>query len=178
MKIYIPKHLESLEIIKNLRDLIKGYGANPIENSNSSTINKFQDPVKNFISICSNGKLDEVMLGYYSNIFYCVKGTGKVFNYLIELIKLCNEDIEISCTYNMESIKIELSRIPYSNEVIFRDSLMDFLSNLIYFKEFNLTCSDEVYNLLTIEETRNFNLNFNPSLRSYNIIKLKYKEEE
>ena len=31
----------------------------------------------------------------------------------------------------------------------------------IYFKEFNLTCSDEVYNLLTIEETRNFNLNFN-----------------
>ena len=136
MKIYIPKHLKSLEIIKNLCALIEEYGANPIENSNSSTINKFQDPVKNFISICSNGKLDEVMLGYYSNIFYCVKGTGKVFNYLIELIKLCNEDIEISCTYNMESIKIELSRIPYSNEVIFRDSLMDFLSSLIYFKEF------------------------------------------
>jgi hypothetical protein len=91
MKIFIPKNLTNIEIISQLKKMIDGYEdyyeetSNPFDNYYYYLKN---DDVKRFISLCldetkidSSQEYSEV-LNYICRLFYSVKGTPLVFDYI------------------------------------------------------------------------------------------------
>lgn len=99
------------------------------------------DPVKRFIDLCLPKDLVDRQdtINYLSALFYSVKGTYKVFDYLIfhNLIDSSRSRI----TYTAREIKIEISKIGVNKE-IFCSALEDFLEALLYFESLKIYIDD------------------------------------
>ena len=129
------------------------------------------DPVKRFLHFCidkwEDGEREESyesVITYLSKLFYSVKGTVKVLDYMRRYLNL--NIIELIYTVEELSFTIEVVNLVNIDEKIFYDALVDFLKALLYFKNLNikielinLNISNELYNYLgtgvvTYEEFR------------------------
>jgi hypothetical protein len=106
------------------------------------------DDVKRFIGLCINEEsLDESqeyseVLNYISRLFYSVKGTPLVFDYIEKYLGMKLNNIE----YTAETISFEIEGIETYNINTFVNSLRNFLSALLYYGE--LTSTIEMINLI------------------------------
>lgn len=175
MKIYIPKHLRNIEIIDQLYRMIEDY-----EEQYSSVVSTQQgsfddyyiysgsDPVKNFLRLCipksslpDNQDYEEV-INYLSKLFYSVKGTIQVFNYMIQYLPL---DFDGEIIYDSGEITVNFENLSVENESLFYELLKKFLDALIYYTRLNTNiCSGSID--LTIQNK--FQNYIGANLRSYN----------
>lgn len=151
MKIFIPKNLTNIEIISQLKKMIDGY-AEYYQETGGSFDNYYyylkNDDVRRFISLCIEEEtLDKSqeyseVLNYISRLFYSVKGTPLVFDYIEKYLNIKLRNI----TYTAETISFEVEAIETYNINTFINSLRNFLSALLYYGE--LTSTLEMINLI------------------------------
>lgn len=163
MKVYIPNHLKNLTIIDQLSKLIQGYSEYYEETYNSFDDYYYSlrnDPVKKFISICipsldNKDQSYEDVVNYISRLFYSVKGTIKVFEYMKNYLGLVFEG---DLVYTTKYIKFKLGELTLSDENLFYESLESFLNSLLYFQKLeilsdsiNLVLKGEINNYVGVE---------------------------
>ena len=141
MKIYVPSHLRNLEIVNRFCELISGYSDYYVDPSNS--FNDFYnfyvkgDPVSRFITLVKpqlteSSEVYENSVKYLTTLFYSVKGTSYIFDYM--KLYLPNVEIVGDIYYNGLYLSIHVSQLSMtSDETLFYDSFSEFLDALIYY---------------------------------------------
>ena len=181
MKIYIPEHLRKIDVINQLYLMINEYSITYGSNNQygQTSLSDYQkslssDPVKNFIKLCiseTNIREDEdyeEVINYLSKLFYSVKGTIKVFEYMSKFLEL---DLDGDIIFDSKEVTINFKSLNVSNESLFFNSLKLFLDSLICYTKLNTNISS---NRLTIDgEFINY---VGGNIRSYkNIIAKSYE---
>lgn len=145
MKVYIPEHLKKLKIVKDLADLIREYGEHyyidNVDSFNDYDYYLKKDPVQKFLSMCINSEsipedqsLEEI-IRYVSKLFYSVKGTMKVFEYIKRYLGL---NISGNIFYNTNRVEITIDSINLTDENSFIESFKEFLSALILVQDIDI----------------------------------------
>lgn len=147
MNIYIPKHIREIGVVAKMCELIEkysdpdeGYILDPTTAFNNYYYYLNTDPVNRFLHFCiseTNWKEEhpnedyELVISYISRLFYSVKGTTKVFNFMGKYLELDIKDFE----YTVKTLKFTITEITLVDidEKIFYNALLDFLSALLYF---------------------------------------------
>lgn len=161
MKIYIPPHIRELGIVKDLCAMIIGYSEIlATENDSKNSLDYYYyyktldyDSVKSFVGICKhlnnssedeNTSEDEITLeneiNYITNLFYTVKGTIKVFDFLKLYL---NFEFTYEYRINSNELSISLSENTYNrffkpDEELFKDRFENFLKAVLYIKNLNI----------------------------------------
>lgn len=116
------------------------YVDNTIDTFNNYYYYLNTDPVNKFLHFCileSDWSKDhpnedyESVISYVSRLFYSVKGTCKVFEFMKKYLNLKITDI----VYTVQNLSFTIEEIELSDidEKVFYDSLIDFLEALLYF---------------------------------------------
>lgn len=140
MKIYIPKHIRSIPIIDSLRKMMLEYSKRKKETVDSFSGYKDSlkvDPVYQFLNLVyPEGWEDkDTKLAYLSNLFYRVKGTYKVIDFLVSFGILGSwEEPAGKATYNGRKISIYIPKIKYDRD-LYCTYLKNFLDALLFFDE-------------------------------------------
>ena len=138
MNIYIPPHLRKVGILKNLCDIVEEYSKNYV--SSGSSFDDYQtylkiDPVLRFISLCipeSEVEQDyKTTLNYLTHLFYSVRGTAKVFEYMKTFLKL---EFSGDIVYTSKVLSFSLSDIKGSDASLFNSYLKAFMEALMYYE--------------------------------------------
>ena len=141
MLINIPAHLEKLEIISQLSKMIKGYSEYYKETSNSFDYYYYyysSDKVKNFIEFCisqssiSSENEYSGVVDYLTKLFYSVKGTLKVFDYMKKYLQITFKGDII---YTINEIIIDVDEITTIDMSLFIKSMKEFIGVLLYYGE-------------------------------------------
>lgn len=141
MKIYIPRHLLKLPLINSMAKMITEYANIAQEDEWQDDWLMRNDPVRKFLDICITEKMigegqdRDSVISYLTKLFYSVKGTLKVFDYIQEYLEL---DIVGDINYNVDYISLMVTNISQTDETGFSESLKGFLDALIYFRDFKL----------------------------------------
>lgn len=161
MDIYVPPHLKKIPLINQMCQAIEGYAE--YYEDYSSNFDDYRyflklDPVKRFLSLCiPQGDIDddeyELRINYISKLFYSVKGTNKVLEYMKRY--LSSLDIQGDIIYTINYIEINLGNVCLDDEVLFYQCLDDFLKELLYFEKIsinsnvvNLKISSKIDNII------------------------------
>lgn len=142
MKVYIPSHLRKIEIVDQMARMIQEYSTNYYVSNTDSFDDYYyslrNDPVKKFLNLCisedsiGGDQNYEDVINYLSRLFYSVKGTIKVFDYMRSFLNL---KFEGDIVYTTKYIEFNLADITLSDENLFYESMRDFLEALLYFQE-------------------------------------------
>jgi hypothetical protein len=144
MRIYIPKHLRELGIFKDLAEMISVYESgykDPTSSFDSYQSYMKIDPVLRFVSFCikqEDGQSEEeyrAILDYVTRLFYSVRGTRKVFDYISRYlgIKFVGNPV-----YTIKSINFSIANDTEWYDVsLFNSYLIDFLNYLLYYESLN-----------------------------------------
>lgn len=164
MKIYVPKHLQKIGVIKQLCALIDEYSKNYYkEEANSFDDYRYclkLDPVRRFISLCiPEEKMNlgdqsyEEVTNYIYKMFYSVKGTTKVFEYMTKYLNLVFDG---EVVYNTKYVEFSIKDLEVTDENLFYEYLEEFLDALLYFdvfyndaKTINLVIANEIENSIS-----------------------------
>lgn len=141
MELYIPEHLRRIPLIGQLCTLVTKYQdcyeESPVDSFNDYEYSLSTDPVRRFIKECipeetweSKDQDYTTVINYLAKLFYSVKGTNLVFEYMKQYLNLTFEkDIK----YTSERIEFSLVSLNTSDETLFRDLLEDFLDSLLFY---------------------------------------------
>lgn len=193
MKIYIPPHIKKLGIVRDLCSMVTKYAELNVDAQKGSLDYYYYyktlsyDSVKSFIGICmyysdpDNSSRTEDNINYLTNLFYAVKGTDKIFDYLTRFldIKFENYVYDISTGELYINLDIETyNGIFKSDEETFKNSFEKFLKALLYVKNLSINVSiKEVDNLLSINVENNLDLYYKVNYHNYTITKVTPKVE-
>lgn len=165
MKLYIPKHLRNLKVIDDMCRLIQGYVEEGYLEDRTTAFDNYYyylkvDPVKRFLHFCIDDWSEEEdrdenyesVIKYISKLFYSVKGTVKVLEYMQRYLNLKITNI----IYSVEVLSFTIEEVTLTDidEKIFYDALIDFLEALLYFK--NVSIRIELINLHLSNELNNY----------------------
>jgi len=156
MEIFIPNHLRRIVVVEQLYEMIQEYSENYYEDVTSS-FDDYQyyqklDAVKRFIGMVYEKPDDisdeeyESIVNYLSRLFYSVKGTLKVFDFIEEYLDLEIEDL----SYTIRELSITIKNLDTTDVTKFYENLEEFCAALLYFEEFNATI--ETINLVVDSE--------------------------
>lgn len=150
MTIYIPKHLrDNIEIFKQMYDMVVKYAEITTEPRYAFSDYHWSlsnDPVKRFLDLCISNQYSEVdeedysaIINYLTALFYSVKGTHKIFDYLLNynIIKTSKAKIK----YTSKSIDITLDGITIERG-LFCEAFEKFLCALLFFDSLKITINN------------------------------------
>lgn len=150
MKIYIPSHLRNIGVIEMLYQMIKN---TPDTADSTDSFSDYRytlrtDPVRKFLNLTYPSAWSEQdkenKINYLSSLFYSVKGTFKVLDYIIAFGILSDwedRDSVNKITYSSRKISIHLKSIG-TDKTLFCDYLEKFLCALLYFDELDITIDE------------------------------------
>ena len=160
MFIYIPRHLNKLEIVSQMTNLlqeyVKTYGSSNTRDSFDYYYYYYTlDPVKNFIRMCltrDNKVVDEGVQWYLIHLFYSVKGTPKVLELMETILGLefIPDKYGNKFIYDENSISYNLKEISTFNIKSFMEAQEKFLSSLLYY--YDITTIIDKAKLIVEEE--------------------------
>lgn len=173
MRIYIPQHLKNLGIFRDLGRMIEEY-----ESTYETPVSSFSgyqsymkiDPVLRFVSFCIKKEEDQsdseyqAILNYVTRLFYSVRGTKRVFDYISRYlgINFVGEPI-----YTVKSISFSIANNTEWYDVsLFNSYLVEFLNYLLYYESLNY----KVDLSLKIIENKDFYLGI--GVKTYKIYQL------
>jgi len=172
MQIYIPKYLgERIPILKQLSEIVTGYGKKYSKDEDIDSFSDYKyslrnDSVVRFLNYVVPGvddftlrfpKLDQEekivqlrndYINYLTVLFYSVKGTYKVLDYITEydLFQTSKgkesqgQDLTTKIAYTTKSISIEIQSIPVTlDRDVFCSYLEKFLNELLYFESLTIS---------------------------------------
>lgn len=169
MKLYVPSHLRNIPVLDMLCRMISLYSSTYYEDYYSSFDDFYNfyikiDPIKRFLNLVLSkerfGNISEEeyeeYINYLATLFYSVKGTVRIFDYIIKY--LVSEDTFTidpdTFFYNTSSLNIDISlRDTKLNGNLFYGCLVDFLDSLLYYnkemsninvKDLELVVGDEI----------------------------------
>lgn len=148
MNIYIPRHIREIGVVSKMCELIEKYADSKmyVDNTSSSFNNYYYylkaDPINRFLHFCipesdwienedqHPGQEYESVISYLSRLFYSVKGTYQVLEYMNKYLNL-----GMTYTYTVKTLDLTISEVTLSDidEKIYYNALMDFLKALLYF---------------------------------------------
>ena len=160
MKVFIPKYLRSIKIIDQLYNIIKVYSesANDPDDSFSDYYYTLKtDPVRVFLHsqipeevgedgqvyVKGTKQLYQSVIAYLAELFYEVKGTTKVFDYMTEYLGL-GSSTSTWYKYSPQRLEITLNTSGVSDISQFNALLTNFLESLLYFAELSINGSIEL----------------------------------
>jgi len=143
LNVYIPVHLRNnIKIFNQLYKLLYEYKNNPeytevVVDDSFESYNSYlaSDPVETFVKFClPEEKITvgdyEVTINYITHLFYSVKGTIKVIEFMKKFLNLdLNEDF----FYSPKKIRLSFKGLNTLNDSLFYDLLRNFLNALLYF---------------------------------------------
>ena len=173
MRIYIPEHLKKLGIFRDLGRMITEYESSYVDPQYS--LSGYQnymkiDPVLRFVGFCVKQKEGQdqeeyqAILEYVTRLFYSVRGTRRVFDYIQRYlgIKFIGNPI-----YTVKSISFSIAnQTEWYDVSLFNTYLLDFLSTLLYYE----SISYKVDLNLEITETKDFYMGV--GLKTYKVYKI------
>ena len=139
MNIYIPQHLKKIGIFSDMCKMIEAYAQN--YEDPTSSFDSYQsymkiDPVMRFIGYCIKEVREDqdyqVVLEYLTRMFYSVRGTRKVFDYMRRFlgINFIGEPV-----YTIKSISFTLDSSLVGEDIsLFNRYLTEFLNYLLYYE--------------------------------------------
>lgn len=161
MNIYIPKHIRNIGVVSKMCELIDAYNESGVyvDSSLSDSFKDYYyylkiDPVFKFLGFCipeSENYDYTSVISYLSRMFYSVKGTYQVLDYMGLYLGLGIRDIK----YTVKNLSFTIPEITLTDidENVFYDALVDFLEALLYFKDLkikietvNLQLENTLYN--------------------------------
>lgn len=190
MKIFIPPHIRKIGVVQDLCSLITGYAELKLnQEKEKDSLDHFYyyktlsyDSVKSFIGICksynnqNDNSIIESEINYITNLFYSVKGTIKVFEYLTRFLDIVLDD------YNYDirtgELYINLNVDTYNNifmkdEETFKNSFEKFLKAVLYIKNLSINVSiEKEEELLYIKIADNKNLYYDTKYHNYSLDKI------
>ena len=141
MVIYIPNHLKNaVPILSSLSEMITTYS----KEYGFSTTDSFDDYceyysinlVKKFIELCleseefSDNNDKENIVNYLVRLFYSVKGTSKIFDYMERFLGVVfNGEVK----YSVNEVIFDIKEITVKDAQLYVDCLKGFLSALLYY---------------------------------------------
>lgn len=169
MNIYIPKHIRNIGVVSKMCELIEKYADSKmyVDNTSNSFNNYYYylktDPVNRYLHFCipesdwieneeqHPGQEYESVISYLSRMFYSVKGTFQVLEYMKKYLNL-----EMTYNYTVKNLSITISEVTLSDidEGIYYNALMDFLKALLYFDSAVITIN--LINLQLSNTLRNY----------------------
>lgn len=164
MKIFIPSHLRTLTVVDQLAKMVTAYSESKSANS---SIEETTDPVKKFVKMvikpenCPQNYAD--VIDYITAVFYTVKGTFKVIEYMKMYLGFSDDSI----VYSPESISIGETG-ETDNDNLYISALKGFLNELLYFGE---TKTDAATGNLKIETTVTAKVLASNDIHKYKVIK-------
>ena len=139
MKIYIPKHLRKIKLIDMLYNMIRNYEYT----AETDSFSDYQyimktDPVRRFLNLIYVGEEDEKIekINYLATLFYSVKGTYKVLDYITAFGILKdweNIDTTTQITYTVRTLSMTVESISV-DKTLFCEYFEGFICALLYFK--------------------------------------------
>lgn len=164
MKIFIPKYLRSIKIIDQLYNLVRIYGEITSEPSDIFSNYRYTiktDPVRAFLNsripeeigedglsyVKGTNQLYHNVVTYLAELFYEVKGTTKVFDYMTEYLDL-GSTTDVWYKYSPQRLEMTLNTSGITDTAQFSQLLTNFLGSLLYFSELSINGSVE----LTVSE--------------------------
>lgn len=149
MNIYIPKHIRRIGVVSKMCELIERYSKSGmyVDNTLDSFNNYYYylntDPVNRFLHICipesewaeeHESEEYESCISYLSRLFYSVKGTFQVLDYMKSYLGL---EFEGPIVYTVKTLKFTIKEVTLTeiDEKIYYDALLDFLKALLYFQK-------------------------------------------
>lgn len=192
MKIYIPPHIKKLGIVRDLCSMITKYAELNVDVQKGSLDYYYYyktlsyDSVKSFIGICkyynnSDSNSTEDDINYITNLFYAVKGTNKIFDYLTRFLNIKFENYVYDVGTGELYINLDIKTyndIFKSDEETFKNSFEKFLKAVLYVKNLSINVSiKEVDNLLSINVENNLDLYYKVDCHNYTITKVTPKVE-
>lgn len=149
MNIYIPKHIRKIGVVSKMCELIEKYAEsgmytdNTLDSFNSYYYYLKTDPVNRFLHFCipeitwsdKHPNEDyESCISYISRLFYSVKGTYQVIEYMKRYLELEFED---PIVYTVNTLRFTIKEITLTeiDEKIYYEALLDFLGALLYFRK-------------------------------------------
>jgi len=171
MKIYIPQYLRDIPVLSQLSSMYEIF-ANLYKGGNESSFSAYReslkrDPVKYFVNMClsdnlSSGNISEEtyinIVNYITHLFYCVKGTRKVFDYMHEFLDDFLHLIELEPgrygRYDGRHIEVRFNNLVVTDGELFYTSLIKFFDALLVFEdiktniEIEMEIKDEIANFI------------------------------
>lgn len=145
MFVYIPRHLEKLEIVLEMTKLLQGYVSTYGDPEASKSFDYYYyyytlDPVKNFIRMCifpPGTTEDTGRLWYLIRLFYSVKGTPRVLELMESELGLTfvPDPTGRKYVYDNNKISYELEQISTFNLDSFMSAQEKFLGALLYYHD-------------------------------------------
>ena len=166
MKIYIPKHIEKIGVVKKMCDLLRAYVNSDYYVNMEDSFNDYYyylnaDPVKKFLHFCIKDtdwqsthpdESYESVINYVSRLFYSIKGTYKVFEFMNKYLGFEITDI----VYTVKNLSFTIKEVTLVDidEKVFYDALIDFLEALLYFDKVDIRI--ELINLWISNKLTNY----------------------
>lgn len=148
MKIYIPKHLKEVGIFRDLGRMITEYEENyvpPVTSFDDYQLYTKIDPVLRFVSFCiSEDQVEEdyeSVLEYVTRMFYSVRGTRKVFEYMVRYLGIVFKGEPV---YTVRTLSFSIEDRPEYDASLFNYHLVEFLNYLLYFESLNYNPSSDL----------------------------------
>lgn len=144
MKLFLPKKLLDIPVIGNLSKMLNYYNENSNLELSSYNVKKREDPVRDFIELCTssieypeNQDRDSIV-NYLVRLFYGVKGSLKVFSFIESYLGI---SFIGEVKYTIDQVELGIENVIVDNEELFYQLLREFLGALLYFKELKITSS-------------------------------------
>lgn len=188
--IYIPNHLKKFKIISDFYNMLTEYESqHPMRGSDDFlkgdieevVMKNQEDPVYYFIWCIVKNKLMDVtkdseyihnLVLYLTKLFYCVKGTMKIFDFMEKYLHLKFAESPKFENGNTLIFKLEeISGFPSEFSVDFDNALQNFLSRLIYSSDFGYS-----YEKIELTIDYSFKQLITSDLKVYRIFNVKLEE--
>ena len=167
MKIFIPSHLRRLKILDDLCSMVTHYVDDGYYENAVDSFDDFYgfylktDPVKQFVEMTAkigetveSEEEYEEMINYISTLFYSVKGTPMVFDFIRYYL-----NFKFDYSYDGRRLRMNIERVETTDENRFTKCLESFLSSLLFFNDSSDKLDLKIkYTNLRIEESIESNL--------------------
>lgn len=156
MIIYIPNHLEKLPIIEQFSKMVQGYSE--LQQDSLAVSGSFDyyysyysnDYIRKFIELSldlnkdynDSGSIDsedseirENIVNYLVKLFYSVKGTNKVFEYMKEFLGI---EFIGDIRYTINEVIFEIAEVTTLDISVYIKTMKEFLSALLFYYDLDL----------------------------------------
>lgn len=134
-------HLIELPILQQMVEMYEEYQGNYYKNTQNSFQNYYSsfdiDPVRDFVETNMGPYIEETdadyenVINYVTRMFYSIKGTAKVFDYMDRFFPGIRRSGDV--VYDGETLSLALVLdSALDNTVEFREALLEFLQTLLY----------------------------------------------
>ena len=168
MIVHIPSHLELIPVVNQFSQMIQSYSELYPESTELGSFDYYyshysNDFVKQFIKLSLESQGidpdDENTVNYLTKLFYSVKGTQKIFEYMHKYLGI-NFIGDVS--YSINEVVFEIEEVTVTDISVYIKTLKEFLSALLYYYDLNI-----IIDLMNLKVSEVLSVYYSASAQKY-----------